>query len=305
MKKFLYIILFLPIFFTGCRRGDIQINDYWYHIKTCKLPYVVDFFVDVNYRGSKIEYYWDFGDGTTSNDQNPTHKYTSTGVYKVTLTIVNYKKTETISFDLNLSQDSYPIDADFDYYPVYGNYYVPAEIQFINNSQFASEFFWNFGDGYGSKDFEPTHTYYNADTVEVILKAFCNDFYQEKSKKIIIYPPPTSITVEKVTIDMPSEYDGIDVRLVCYVGFHRESDINCEREDVFFPQTWNLDHKLFYFDGEYDYTSLNFELEDINTEEVIYSFGTSFAELQDEHYPTYLSWEDSGFKAEVYLSYGY
>jgi PKD repeat protein len=32
---------------------------------------------------------WDFGDGSTSTDQNPTHVYTSDGLYTVTLTVVN------------------------------------------------------------------------------------------------------------------------------------------------------------------------------------------------------------------------
>lgn len=31
-------------------------------------------------------YKWDFGDGTTSRDENPTHRYEKKGIYKVTLT---------------------------------------------------------------------------------------------------------------------------------------------------------------------------------------------------------------------------
>ena len=30
---------------------------------------------------------WDFGDGNTSSDQNPTHKYDKAGLYNVTLTV--------------------------------------------------------------------------------------------------------------------------------------------------------------------------------------------------------------------------
>jgi len=32
---------------------------------------------------------WDFGDGTTSNERNPTHAYTDTGTFTVTLTVVD------------------------------------------------------------------------------------------------------------------------------------------------------------------------------------------------------------------------
>jgi len=34
-------------------------------------------------------YEWDFGDGNTSNDSNPRHKYKSTGTYSVTLTVTD------------------------------------------------------------------------------------------------------------------------------------------------------------------------------------------------------------------------
>ena len=37
--------------------------------------------------GSSITYTWDFGDGTTSNSQNPSHTYQSSGWYQVCLTI--------------------------------------------------------------------------------------------------------------------------------------------------------------------------------------------------------------------------
>lgn len=38
---------------------------------------------------------WNFGDGTTSTEQNPTHRYTSPGTYTVTLTATNAVSTDT------------------------------------------------------------------------------------------------------------------------------------------------------------------------------------------------------------------
>jgi len=37
--------------------------------------------------GAAFTYLWDFGDGTTSNEENPSHLYETEGVYNVTLTI--------------------------------------------------------------------------------------------------------------------------------------------------------------------------------------------------------------------------
>ena len=41
-------------------------------------------------------WHWDFGDGTTSTEQNPTHTYTVGGVYSVNLTIAHGNGTNTL-----------------------------------------------------------------------------------------------------------------------------------------------------------------------------------------------------------------
>jgi PKD repeat protein len=45
-------------------------------------------FTDIS-SGQATEWSWDFGDGNTSAEQNPTHSYTEAGEYQVTLTITN------------------------------------------------------------------------------------------------------------------------------------------------------------------------------------------------------------------------
>lgn len=49
-------------------------------------PLTVEF-TDIS-QGSILEWYWDFGDGGVSNDQNPTHTYNSDGSYDVSLRVV-------------------------------------------------------------------------------------------------------------------------------------------------------------------------------------------------------------------------
>lgn len=41
------------------------------------------------------EYSWDFGDNTTSTEENPSHTYTQSGTYSVTLTVTKCGKTST------------------------------------------------------------------------------------------------------------------------------------------------------------------------------------------------------------------
>lgn len=48
----------------------------------CALPFEANF---TNSSFNGITYLWDFGDGTTSTEENPTHVYTTAGIYTVTL----------------------------------------------------------------------------------------------------------------------------------------------------------------------------------------------------------------------------
>ena len=54
-------------------------------------------------------YFWDFGDGNTSIEQNPSHTYTDLGPYTVSLTVLDYNnnqlseiKNDIISFNENI-----------------------------------------------------------------------------------------------------------------------------------------------------------------------------------------------------------
>lgn len=47
-------------------------------------------------------YLWDFGDGATSTEKNPTHKYKTIGVYKVKLTAVSSSKSDTYEANIEI-----------------------------------------------------------------------------------------------------------------------------------------------------------------------------------------------------------
>ncbi|HJH26317.1 MAG TPA: hypothetical protein C5S37_05960, partial [Methanophagales archaeon] len=65
--------------------------------------------------GTVEEWYWGFGDGTNSTEQNPTHKYTAIGTYTVTMNVTdNDGATDNTSEDISV----YPPIALFTYTPI-------------------------------------------------------------------------------------------------------------------------------------------------------------------------------------------
>ena len=53
------------------------------------------YFYDISTGGPFYSWYWDFGDGNTSTQQNPTHTYAQTGWYQICLTVFSQTNTCT------------------------------------------------------------------------------------------------------------------------------------------------------------------------------------------------------------------
>ncbi len=117
-------------------------------------------FIDTS-TGSPTVWNWDFGDGTTSAEQNPVHTYTSAGAYTVTFTASNTdggsSKTGSITV-LQTPELVLPV-ADFDTNTIQGP--APLEVQFTDLSQNAVSWSWDFdSDGQpDSTDQSPVYVY--------------------------------------------------------------------------------------------------------------------------------------------------
>jgi gliding motility-associated-like protein len=89
---------------------------------------------------------WDFGDGTTSTDFEPTHEYTLPGPYTITLTATNpntCNQTSTYQFTINV----YPKPAaNFTWSPAPPIVNTPTNFSNISSPD-AVQFKWKFGDG--------------------------------------------------------------------------------------------------------------------------------------------------------------
>ncbi|MBN2373765.1 PKD domain-containing protein [bacterium] len=119
-------------------------------------------------------YYWEFGDGSTSAEENPTHTYTDANVYKVKLTATNDCNSvveEKAGYITALAPPNAAFTAD-------PNMCALAPVCFTNNSTNASNYSWDFGDGNTSTESDPCHTYPASGAYTVKLTAgngYCSD----------------------------------------------------------------------------------------------------------------------------------
>ena len=108
---------------------------------SCQPPYNIQFNNSSTGSGS-VTYQWLFGDGATSAEQNPSHVYTTGGIYTVKLVAKNNTGcTDTLEKSLNLS----PITTDF---RVSDTVCVGSTTRFTNASSPAPvSSVWTFPDG--------------------------------------------------------------------------------------------------------------------------------------------------------------
>ena len=110
------------------------------------------------------QYLWEFGDGQTSVLPNPTHEYSDTGRYDITLTVIN-QGCPSVLTRIRYIQIVVP-KADFNFAFDCTN---PTTVAFNDTSQGADTWFWNFGDGGTSTLQDPTHTFPNQSNFNVTL----------------------------------------------------------------------------------------------------------------------------------------
>lgn len=109
---------------------------------------------------------WDFGDGNTSADQNPSNIYSETGEYTVALTASNEYGSETLSKEAYVTVKG--IAADFSVNITGGT--APLTVVFTDESKSdPTSWLWEFGDGSSSTEQSPSHTYTSMGLYDVSL----------------------------------------------------------------------------------------------------------------------------------------
>ncbi len=134
---------------------------------------------------------WDFGDGQSSNAQNPTHQYQQSGTYNVTLIAQNLAGCgDTVTLPITVAPD---IQADFVVDSLCGLSKQFTDSTSISGPGSVAQWFWDFGDGNTSTLQNPVHMYTSPGTYNVILRVTdgfgCSDSI---FRQILVYAIPNA-----------------------------------------------------------------------------------------------------------------
>jgi len=152
---------------TETKFGYVQVAD----APTANFSYTQDglLVTFTNLSTGVSDYLWDFGDGESSNEENPSHLYPTDGSYIATLTVANacdqVEYSETISV-------ATPPTADFEADETEGCADLTVDFTNLSSSN-ATTYAWEFpgGDPATSSSFEPTVVYSERGTYSVTLTA--------------------------------------------------------------------------------------------------------------------------------------
>ncbi len=134
---------------------------------------------------------WNFGDGTTSLNQNPSHLYAASGNYNVTLTVTSASGcSSTITNPVTVNPLPVP-----SFSPTASC--IGSGVNFINSSTVSSGvisgYNWDFGDGSGSTAQNPTHNYAASGnyslTLQVMTSGGC---VQTLNQNLTVHPSPVA-----------------------------------------------------------------------------------------------------------------
>jgi len=168
--------------------------------------------------GSISKYVWDFGDGSSSAEENPTHNYTDPGSYTVRLTLTDNKNLVSyVTTSCSVSPQAPVADSGGPY-----SAGIMDPVDFDSSGSYdpdgnITKYEWDFGDGSSSVEANPTHVYTSLGNFTVTLDVTDNHnaVGAETTWCRVIANPPVAVAGgpysgvrnETITFDGSGSYD--------------------------------------------------------------------------------------------------
>lgn len=171
---------------------------------------------DVNFSAisdDAVSWVWDFGDGNSSTERNPTHQYETQGTYDVSLIAANESGCQDTVIMEQFIEAS-PYKADFELKESIQNSCVPVQVEFKDLSEGAISYHWDFGDGKTSRVANPLHLYEEVGEFDVTLvitnKLGCQDTIKQE-KLVKVSGPETKFEIEEKVVCLPNTANFTDM----------------------------------------------------------------------------------------------
>ncbi len=198
MKKFMkkFVLLALLIYFIFINASALNADFYWYPSNPTDIE-LINFYD--NSTGDIIAWIWYFGDGNSSTEKNPVHKYADDGTYTVRLvvwdsngSISHIEKNITV---LNVPPFAIAKNISSNNYTVVFNGSLSYDLDgYITNYK------WNFGDGKYAYGKIVTHKYDDEGIYMANLTVYDDDGdygIANISVLIDVTPPKTNYSLNK------------------------------------------------------------------------------------------------------------
>ena len=162
---------------------------------------------------------WDFGDGTGSNLQNPTHTYSTANDYSIALTVTDNNSCDTAFVLTDFIKLKNPPVASFSATPT-SACEPPLNVNLTNNSVNGEgttaglTYDWDFGDGSNSTDRDPSALNYTTEgsftiSLEVTDEGYCS---RTTSRTVNIGAPEAIIdSKDTMCINVPESFTNASI----------------------------------------------------------------------------------------------
>ncbi|NBY41335.1 MAG: PKD domain-containing protein [Flavobacteriia bacterium] len=150
--------------------------------------------------GSPTNYIWNFGDGSFSTQNSPTHVFVygpNDTIFNVSLIAINACGSDTAYYPIHVFPNT--VTSFFNTTPTSGC--APLNVQFTNFSVGANNYYWNFGDGQVTNATSPSHLYTSSGTfiAQLIVDNGCS-FDTSQITITVLAKPLVSFTVANDTL---------------------------------------------------------------------------------------------------------
>lgn len=179
LSGYLVVSVLFILLFAGTASATASVSSFTSNVTGGALPLAVHFYG--NGTDSPSSFYWSFGDGTTSTEQNPIHVYNTAGIFTVAFRASNSDGGNTVINENYITAAVDNLAANFSANKTSG--IIPTQIQFTDGSTGgATSWLWDFGDGITSTEKNPKHTYTYAHVYSVSLTVR-NEFHEVTTTK--------------------------------------------------------------------------------------------------------------------------